>query len=150
MLETISAAIAVTQGIVGTCKAIDIAITAVKTSEKTLDRWNTTSALLCEIAEQFEYVLRKRNDLGPNGAPLGRSNFGNTVRNQLNSFHMELQDLQKNLSKPTLVDNGKSDLRLMRKFKLAFAMDWKENEEIFQWIDRQISTLSMSLELIKT
>ncbi|EXK23390.1 hypothetical protein FOXG_15060 [Fusarium oxysporum f. sp. lycopersici 4287] len=147
-LECIGGVIAIAQAVVGTCKAIDICLTPIKDSHETLDRWNHTSRTLGQISQQFEAVLRERKARCPNEESLEGTHYG-VISAHLDRFNTDLQKLERNITKANLAKGSGIKSSFRNKIKLAFVMDWRENDQLFQWMDRHVRLLSVNRGLIK-
>ncbi|SCO88727.1 uncharacterized protein FRV6_12854 [Fusarium oxysporum] len=148
-MESIGGVIAIAQAIVGTCKAIDICVTAVKDSHETLDRWNVAIKSLQLISQQFEAVLRERKVTQPTEDSLEETHYG-VISTHLERFNRDLRKLESNISNTNLANRvSTSRVSLRSKVKLAFTMDWRENEHLFKWIDRHVTFLQINKDLIQ-
>lgn len=148
-MESIGGVIAIAQAIVGTCKAIDICVTAVKDSHETLDRWNVAIKSLQIISQQFEAVLRERKVTQPTEDSLEGTHYG-VISTHLERFNRDLRKLESNISNTNLANRvSTSRVSLRSKVKLAFTMDWRENEHLFKWIDRHVTFLQINRDLIQ-
>ncbi|ENH67114.1 hypothetical protein FOC1_g10002746 [Fusarium oxysporum f. sp. cubense race 1] len=148
-MESIGGVIAIAQAIVGTCKAIDICVTAVKDSHETLDRWNVAIKSLQLISQQFEAVLRERKVTQPTEDSLEETHYG-VISTHLERFNRDLRKLESNISNTNLANRvSTSRVSLRSKVKLAFTMDWRENEHLFKWIDRHVMFLQINRDLIQ-
>ncbi|KAF4946660.1 hypothetical protein FGADI_11008 [Fusarium gaditjirri] len=148
-IESIGGVIAIAQAIVGTCKAIDICVTAIKDSQETLDRWNVTIKSLQHISQQFEAVLRERKATQPRQDFLEGTHYG-VISTHLERFNRDLRKLESNISNTNHANRAStSRVSFRNKVKLALAMDWRENEQLFKWIDRHIMFLQINRDLIR-
>ncbi|KAF5597634.1 e3 ubiquitin ligase HACE1 [Fusarium subglutinans] len=148
-MEPIGGAIAIAQAIVGTCKAIDICVTAVRDSHETLDRWNVAIKSLQHISQQFEIVLRERNVSHPTRDSLEGVHYG-VISTHLDRFNRDLRKLESNISSTNLGNRAStSRVSLRSKVKLALTMDWKENEHLLKWIEHHVTLLQINRDLIR-
>ncbi|KAG5766779.1 hypothetical protein H9Q72_005151 [Fusarium xylarioides] len=148
-LEPIGGAIAIAQAIVGTCRAISVCVAAIKDSHETLDRWNVTIQTLLHISQQFEAVLQDRKASHPARDSLEGAHYG-VISAHLNRFNRDLRKLESNISSTNLANRAStSRVSLRSKVKLAFTMDWKENEQLFKWIKDHITLIQINRDLIR-
>ncbi|KAH7201540.1 hypothetical protein DER44DRAFT_870365 [Fusarium oxysporum] len=102
-MESIGGVIAIAQAIVGTCKAIDICVMAVKDSHETLVRWNVAIKSLQIISQQFEAVLRERKVTQPTEDSLEGTHYG-VISTHLERFNRDLRKLESNISNTNLAN----------------------------------------------
>ncbi|EWG53219.1 hypothetical protein FVEG_17074 [Fusarium verticillioides 7600] len=146
-MEPIGGAIAVAQAIVGTCKAIHMCVTAIKDSHDTQDRWNVSISSLQHISEQFEVVSQERRARHPARGSLEGTHYG-VISAHLDRFNRDLRKLERNISSTNLANRASaSKISLRSKVKLAFTMDWRENEQLLKWIDRHVTFLQINIDL---
>ncbi|KAF4448161.1 hypothetical protein F53441_8396 [Fusarium austroafricanum] len=147
-LETITGVITVLQAIAGTWKAIGKASSAIKDSHKTLKYWNVTSKKLHMISKNFEYALQQRASISPIKEAHEDSHY-EVIRDILDLFNSDLQELQRSIKSANATSQSSSKRPSFRnKAKLAFKMDWEQNEKLLQRAKFYITLLSFDKDLI--
>ncbi|KAF5643156.1 e3 ubiquitin ligase HACE1 [Fusarium sp. NRRL 52700] len=148
-MEPIGGAIAIAQAIVGTCRAINLCVAAVKDSHETLDRWNVAIKSLQHISQQFELVLRERQASHPTEDSLEGTHYG-VISTHLERFNRDLRKLESNILNTNFANRAStSRVSFRSKIKLALTMDWRENEQLLKWIDHHIMLLQTNRDLIR-
>ncbi|KAG9499275.1 hypothetical protein J7337_010094 [Fusarium musae] len=124
-------------------------VTAIKDSHDTLDRWNVSISSLQHMSEQFEVVLHERRARHPARGSLEGTHYG-VISAHLDRFSRDLRKLESNISSTNLANRASaSKISLRSKVKLAFTMDWRENEQLLKWIDRHVTFLQINIDLIR-
>ncbi|KAF5538018.1 e3 ubiquitin ligase HACE1 [Fusarium phyllophilum] len=150
-MDAISGTIAIVQGLVGTCKAIDIVVTAVTDAQETLQRWNVMSAIIRQTSQQLEAALQDRKATRRTENPPEETYYG-AISAHLDQFHRDLQKLEANISKANNAspyEGSSSKASLRSRLKLAFTMDWKETDQLFKWMDRHVTLLQINADLVR-
>ncbi|KAF4333086.1 e3 ubiquitin ligase HACE1 [Fusarium beomiforme] len=150
-MEPIGGAIAIAQAIIGTCKAIDICVTAIRDSRDTLQRWNVMITTIRQTSQQLEVALLKRQATRQTeGSPEGI--HYEVISAHLDQFNRDLRKLEANISKANIANRyvgSSSAASLRNRVKLAFTMDWRENEQLFKWMDRHVTLLQINRDLVR-
>ncbi|KAF4960245.1 hypothetical protein FSARC_10533 [Fusarium sarcochroum] len=146
-MEAIAGVIAVAQAVVGTCKAIDGSLTAIKGAHETLQRWTITSQTLRTTYKQFEVVLEHRKTTH---LPGEASTYYRDIAAQLHLFNQELKKLEENVASANFSAlDSNTPQSLKDKVRLAFRIHRAKDDQLFEWIDRHIRVLSTNVDLVK-